>query len=133
MVRQTDRQGDSRLRCTRTSLSRPASLNSASRSAITCFSPGLKRTIRVAGISAMLVISRDSYDVATRQLGWLSYRPAAPRLRLDNQIEMRRESLSCVETEAGIRHGKKAISGHMLRHENFRLSANVLQLPEGDY
>ena len=23
--------------------------------------------------------------------------------------------------------------GHMLRHENFRLSANVLQLPEGDY
>ena len=36
-------------------------------------------------------------------------------------------------TQAGIRHGKKAISGHMLWHENFRLSANVLQLPEGDY
>ena len=40
---------------------------------------------------------------------------------------------SPLETQAGIRHGKKAISGHMLRHENFRLSANVLQLPEGDY
>ena len=39
---------------------------------------------------------------------------------------------SASKIEAGIRHGKKAISGHMLRHENFRLSANVLQLPEGD-
>ena len=37
------------------------------------------------------------------------------------------------KTQAGRRHGKKAISGHMLWHENFRLSANVLQLPEGDY
>ena len=40
---------------------------------------------------------------------------------------------SVVGADGISRHGKKAISGHMLRHENFRLSANVLQLPEGDY